>query len=267
MRTNEAVANARGRPYYEATGQEEEVFKLCHSSKLPVLLKGPTGCGKSRFVDAMAFDLGIPLITVACNEDTSATDLLGRFLIKGNETVWQDGPLTRAVRTGAILYLDEVVEAREDVIVLIHSLTDYRRSLFIDAIGESLIAPPSFQMVLSYNPGYQRSFKELKNSTRQRFVALTFSYPTASLETQIVIQESKAPEKLCSRLVTLANKIRSLSELGLAESVSTRLIVNAALLTQGGLNPRLAADVAIAQSLSDEPDANRALRDLAALYL
>lgn len=267
MSKNERITSSESRPYYEATGKEEEVFKLCHSSKLPMLLKGPTGCGKSRFVDAMAFDLGVPLITVACNEDTSATDLLGRFLIKGSDTVWQDGPLTRAVRMGAILYLDEVVEAREDVIVLIHSLTDYRRSLFIDAIGESIVAPPSFQMVLSYNPGYQRSFKELKASTRQRFVALTFGYPSASVETKIVITESKAPEKLCEKLVALANKIRSLSELGLSESVSTRLIVNAALLAQGGLNPRLAADVAIAQSLSDEPESNRALRDLAALYL
>ena len=207
------------------------------------------------------------LSKIDCGEILVRTPGGRRFLIKGNETIWQDGPLTRAVRMGAILYLDEVVEAREDVIVLIHSLTDYRRSLYIDAIGEAIEAPANFQMVMSYNPGYQRSFKELKASTRQRFVALTFSYPKQSVETQIVNKETNASEKLCDRLVSLANKIRSLSELGLTESVSTRLIINAALLAQGGLNHRLAADVAIAQSLTDEPETTRALKDLAALYL
>lgn len=255
------------RPFYQAIGQEEEIFKYSHKAKLPVILKGPTGCGKSRFVDAVAFDLKLPLITVACNEDTSATDLVGRFLIKGNETVWQDGPMTRAVKTGAIFYLDEVVEAREDVIVLIHSLTDYRRVLYIDALAEAIHAPASFQLVMSYNPGYQKSFKELKPSTRQRFIALSFAYPKPDVEAQIVMKESGAPEKICKNLVSLANKIRSLSELGLTENVSTRLIVNSALLIQQGVNHRLAAEVGIAEALTDETDAVRAIKDIVALYL
>ncbi len=255
------------RPFYQAIGQEEEIFKFSHKAKLPVILKGPTGCGKSRFVDALAYDLKLPLITVACNEDTSATDLVGRFLIKGNETVWQDGPMTRAVKTGAIFYLDEVVEAREDVIVLIHSLTDYRRVLYIDALAEAIHAPASFQLVMSYNPGYQKSFKELKPSTRQRFVALSFAYPKPEVEAQIVMKETGASEKVCKNLVSLANKIRSLSELGLTENVSTRLIVNSALLIQQGVNHRLAAEVGIAEALTDETDAVRAIKDIIALYL
>lgn len=254
-------------PYYQVIDNEDLIFKECHKAKLPVILKGPTGCGKSRFIDKMAFDLDLPLITVACNEDTSATDLLGRFLIKGNETVWQDGPITRAVRTGAIFYLDEVVEAREDVIVLIHSLTDYRRVLYVDALAESLQAPATFQLVMSYNPGYQKSFKELKASTRQRFVALNFNYPKSEIEAQIITTETGASEKISKSLVALATKIRSLTELGLAESVSTRLLVNAAFLIQQGVNPRLAADVAISQALTDEVDSTKALKDLCALYL
>lgn len=255
------------RPFYKKIGNEEEVFVKCHQTKLPVLLKGPTGCGKSRFVDAMAFDLGVPVITVACNEDTSATDLLGRFLIKGNETVWQDGPLTRAVRTGSILYLDEVIEAREDVIVLIHSLSDYRRTLNIDALAEVVKAPDSFQLVLSYNPGYQKSFKDLKPSTRQRFVSLEFAYPKPEVEAQIIQKESGVNEKMSQRLVSLGNKIRSLGELGLAESVSTRLLVNAGVLICSGLDPRQACDVSIANSLTDDQDATKALKDIVALYL
>jgi nitric oxide reductase NorQ protein len=259
--------NSVKRPFYQAIDNEIEIFKNCHQARLPILLKGPTGCGKSRFVDAMAFDLDLPLVTVACNEDTSATDLVGRFLIKGNETVWQDGPLTRAVRTGAILYLDEVIEAREDVIVLIHSLSDYRRILYIDALAEVIHAPVNFQMVLSYNPGYQKSFKELKASTRQRFVALNFNYPMPETEALIVRKEAGVDEKMSKTLVSLANKVRSLSELGLAESVSTRLLVNAGHLIREGVNPRLAAEVAIANALSDEMDTTRALKDLVALYL
>ena len=175
--------------------------------------------------------------------------------------------MTRAVRTGAIFYLDEVVEAREDVIVLIHSLTDYRRMLYIDSLAESVSAPLSFQLVMSYNPGYQKSFKELKASTRQRFVALSFDYPKPEIEAQIVMKESGADEKMCKNLVALATKIRTLSELGLAESVSTRLLVNAALLIKQGVNPRTASDVSISQALTDEVDSTRALKDLSALYL
>ncbi len=258
--------NESKKPFYKAIDNEIEIFKNCHQTRLPLLLKGPTGCGKSRFVDAMAFDLDLPLITVACNEDTSATDLVGRFLIKGNETVWQDGPLTRAVRSGGILYLDEVIEAREDVIVLIHSLSDYRRLLYIDALAETVAAPASFQLVLSYNPGYQKSFKELKASTRQRFVALNFNYPKAESEAHIIQTETGVDEKYAKALVSLANKIRSLSELGLAESASTRLLVNAAHLICTGVNPRLAGEVAVANALTDDADATRALKDLVALY-
>lgn len=267
MSNHNELKGGASRPFYQAVGNEESIFKNCHATKLPILLKGPTGCGKSRFVDAMAFDLGQPVITVACNEDTSATDLIGRFLIKGNETVWQDGPLTRAVRTGSILYLDEVIEAREDVIVLIHSLSDYRRLLYIDALAETIKAPDSFQLVLSYNPGYQKSFKELKPSTRQRFVALNFNYPKAEVEAAIIQKETGVGEKVARSLVALGSKIRSLSELGLAESVSTRLMVNAAVLIKNGMEAREACDVAIAYALTDDADATRALKDLVALYL
>jgi len=257
----------KNRPFYTSVKNEEEIFKKCHQAKLPLILKGPTGCGKSRFVDAMAFDLNLPVVTVACNEDTSATDLIGRFLIKGNETVWQDGPLTRAVRTGALLYLDEVVEAREDVIVLIHSLSDYRRNLYIDALTESIHCPESFQLILSYNPGYQKSFKDLKPSTKQRFVSIEFDYAKPEIETKIVSTESGLEEKSARALVALANKIRSLAELSLAESVSTRLLVNAALLIKAGVNTRAACEVAISNALSDDRDVIKAINDLISLYL
>lgn len=267
MNSNVQQSTNENHPYYQFIDNEGEIFKECFKSKLPILLKGPTGCGKSRFVDYMAHDLKLPLITVACNEDTTATDLVGRFLIKGNETVWQDGPLTRAVRLGAILYLDEVVEAREDVIVLIHSLSDYRRILYIDQISETIKAPETFQLVLSYNPGYQKSFKDLKPSTRQRFVALNFSYPKPELETQIVKNETGIEEKMSKNLVGLANKIRSLHELGLAESVSTRLIVNAGKLIKNNVSPRIACEVAIANALTDDLETIRAIKDLIALWI
>ncbi len=255
------------RPFYTTVKNEEEIFKKCHQAKLPLILKGPTGCGKSRFVDAMAFDLKLPIITVACNEDTSATDLIGRFLIKGNETVWQDGPLTRAVKTGALLYLDEVVEAREDVIVLIHSLSDYRRILYIDATSESIHAPDSFQLILSYNPGYQKSFKDLKPSTKQRFVSIEFDYAKPDIEAKIVMAESGLEERMSKSLVMLANKIRALHELSLAESVSTRLLVNAAILIKSGVEARSACEVAISNSLSDDRDVIKAINELVSLYL
>lgn len=255
------------KPFYQIINNEMDVFRSCHRSKLPLLLKGPTGCGKSRFVDAMAHEMNLPLITVACNEDTTATDLVGRFLIKGNETVWQDGPLTRAVRTGAILYLDEVIEAREDVIVLIHSLSDYRRILYLDALSETIQAPDSFQLIVSYNPGYQKSFKELKASTRQRFVALNFHYPKPETECLILQQETGLEEKMAKNLIQLANKIRSLSELGLTESVSTRLLVNTGHLMKTGVGAREAAEVAIANALTDDVETTKALKDIVALYL
>ncbi len=249
-------------PYYRVIGHEEEVFLAASAARLPVLLKGPTGCGKSRFVEAMAARLGRPLITVACNDETSAADLLGRWLVRGGDTYWQDGPATRAVREGAILYLDEIAEAREDVIVLLHPLTDHRRELFVDRHAEHLTAPPEFQLIASFNPGYRRGPKELKPSTRQRFVAIDFEYPEASIEVEIVTQESGVEAKMAKRLVALARKIRSLSELGLAETASTRLLIHAGRLIQAGVSPRVACTHALVAPLTDDPEVSAALRDV-----
>lgn len=254
-------------PYYQPVGRECEVFRLASANRLPLLIKGPTGCGKSRFVEAMASELGRPLVTVACNEETSAADLLGRWLVVGGDTVWQDGPVTRAVRSGAILYLDEVAEAREDVIVVLHPLTDHRRQLHIDRHDETLVAPASFMLVASFNPGYRRGPKELKPSTRQRFLALHFDYPEERVETEIVSREAGIEASLAKRLVVLGRKIRSLSELGLSETVSTRLIVLAARLAHAGLPPRLAARVAMVEPLTDDPVTIRALEDVVDLML
>ncbi|MCA9582776.1 MAG: CbbQ/NirQ/NorQ/GpvN family protein, partial [Myxococcales bacterium] len=246
-------------------GQELTVFDHCYANHLPLLLKGPTGCGKSRFVEAMAERAGRPLITVACHDETSAADLMGRHLVRGGDTYWQDGPVTRALREGAILYLDEIAEAREDVIVILHPLTDHRRELFLDRTGEQLKAPKEMMLVVSYNPGYRRGFKELKPSTRQRFVSMAFDYPEASVEAEIVAHESGVDPKQAKRLVALAGKIRGLDELGLAESASTRLLVSAGLLIRAGLNPRLACEVAIVEPLTDDRVLAEALRDVAAL--
>lgn len=223
------------------------------------MLKGPTGCGKTRFVEHMAARLGKELVTVACNEDTSATDLLGRHLLIGGDTVWTDGPVTRAVRSGAILYLDEIAEARADAIVVIHSLTDHRREVFLDRTGETLKAPADFMLVVSYNPGYQRSLRELKPSTRQRFLALAFDYPSEEHEIRIVATESGAEEAVARKLVRIAQKIRNLTELSLMESVSTRLLIAAATLITAGQPPRLACITAIAEPLTDEPEALAAI--------
>ena len=206
------------------------------------------------------------LITVACHDETSAVDLLGRYLIQGGDTIWQDGPLTRAVRRGAVLYLDEIAEARPDVIVAIHSLTDYRRSLYLDRRGETLVAPPEFQLIASFNPGYQRGVKELKPSTRQRFVALSFDYPEAKIETEILTGETGVDSNLATRLTRLAGKIRGFSELALVETVSTRLLADAAALMVSGLPPRLSCRSAIAEPLTDDSDTLAALLDLIALY-
>ena len=249
-------------PYYRVTGREEDVFLAAYAERLPVLLKGPTGCGKSRFVEAMGHKLGREVITVACNDETSAADLLGRWLVRGGDTVWQDGAVTRAVREGAILYLDEVAEAREDVIVVLHPLTDHRRELFIDRHAEHLHAPPEFQLVASFNPGYRRGPKELKPSTRQRFVGIDFGYPEAAVEAEIVEREVGVEHAVAKRLVVLARKVRSLSELGLAETVSTRLLVNAARLIKAGLPPRVACIHAVVAPLTDEPEVAEALSDL-----
>lgn len=254
-------------PYYKATGREIEVFEHAFRNRLPLLLKGPTGTGKSRFVEYMAHQLGKTLITVSCHEETSSTDLIGRYIIKGAETVWLDGPLTLAIRQGAILYLDEIAEARPDVIVAIHPLTDHRRALFIDKTGQTLQAHDDFMLVASFNPGYQRGFKELKPSTRQRFVALSFQYPEPKIEAEIIANETGVAPEVAVKLVQIGNKIRNLKELGLTETVSTRLLADAALLIHTGLPKRLSVRVAVVEPLSDDPDILTALADLCDLMI
>ncbi|MCX6981962.1 MAG: CbbQ/NirQ/NorQ/GpvN family protein [Verrucomicrobia bacterium] len=245
--------------FYLPVGKEETVFQHAWEARLPLMVKGPTGCGKTRFIQHMAEKLGRTLITVSCNEDTSATDLLGRHLLLGGETKWVDGPVTRAVRTGALLYLDEIAEARPDALVVIHSLTDHRRELFLDRTGETLQAADSFMLIVSYNPGYQRSMRELKPSTRQRFIALNFGYPPEALEVEIIAGETGVEKATAKRLVQIGRQIRNLTELSLMESVSTRLLVAAARLIARGVPPRLACQSAIAEPLTDEPDALAAL--------
>lgn len=254
-------------PYYHPVGKEIEVFTHAYQNRLPVLLKGPTGSGKSRFVESMACGLNKKLLTISCHEETSSTDLIGRFIIKGAETVWLDGPLTVAIKEGHIIYLDEIAEARPDVIVAIHPLTDHRRELFIDKLGETFKAHPDFMLVASFNPGYQHGFKELKPSTRQRFVAMTFNYPSAKIESEILINESKVPQEMATKLVALGVKIRNLTELGLTETVSTRLLVDAGKLIQSGLPKRLAVKVAVVEPLTDDPQILSALNDLTDLMI
>ncbi len=254
-------------PFYKAVGKEEEVFEHAFKNKLPLLLKGPTGTGKSRFVEYMAHKLNKPIITVACHEETSATDLIGRYIIKGAETVWQDGPLTKAVKEGAILYMDEIAEARPDVIVAIHPLTDFRRSIYLDKLGEEITAKDDFMFVASFNPGYQKGFKELKPSTRQRFVSMTFNYPKAKLEAEIIVAETGVDLSIAKQLVKIATKIRNLVELGLTETVSTRLLVDAGKLISTGLNKRLAVEVAIVEPLTDDTDTLEALKDMTSLMI
>ena len=253
--------------FYKAIGSEIEVFKQINQLQLPLLLKGPTGSGKSRFIEFMANELNKTLITVSCHEETSSTDLIGRFIIKGAETVWIDGPLSIAVKNGYILYLDEVAEARPDVIVTIHSLTDHRRELFIDKLGETIKAHPDFLLVASFNPGYQKGFKELKPSTRQRFVALSFDYPNPKIEAEILINETGIQSDIAQKLVAIGTKIRNLTELGLTETVSTRLLVDAAKLIKNGLPKRLAVHVAVVEPLTDELETIQALKDLCDLMI
>jgi nitric oxide reductase NorQ protein len=255
-------------PYYCVIGKEVEVFEYCYNNQLPLLLKGPTGCGKSRFVEFMAEKFNKKLITVSCHEETSAIDLIGRFVIKGTETVWLDGPLTRSVRENSWIYIDEIAEARPDVLVAIHSLTDYRRTLYIDKTNEELIASPEFMLIASYNPGYQGLGKEIKPSTKQRFVSLQFNYPNQDIEIEIILNEVqyKIKEDDAKRLVLFANKVRNLQELGLVETVSTRLLVHTAKLIGDGLPPRLACEVGILNPLTDDPEILKNLKDIVALF-
>jgi nitric oxide reductase NorQ protein len=249
-------------PYYHATGDELAVFEAAATSCLPVMLKGPTGCGKTRFVEHMAWRLKRPLVTVACHDDLTTSDLVGRYLIVGDETVWLDGPLTAAVRGGAICYLDEIVEARKDTTVVIHPLADTRRALAVDKRGELIPAPPSFMLVISYNPGYQSVLKEIKPSTRQRFVAMEFDYPGAEVEAQIVTTEGGIDAATAKKLVKLGELTRNLKGAGLDEGASTRLLVHAAQLIGAGVPAAAASTAAIARALTDDPDMTQTLDDL-----
>lgn len=249
-------------PFYLSVKDEVALFETAYKAKLPIMLKGPTGCGKTRFVEAMAYKLGRPLVTVACHEDLSATDLVGRFLIEGDETVWHDGPLTTAVRHGAICYLDEIVEARKDTIVLIHPLTDDRRILPIEKLGKLLNAPDDFMLVISYNPGYQSVLKDLKQSTRQRFLSLEFDYPSADAETKIVAHEGGINEAMARDLVKIGEKVRNLKGHGLEEGVSTRLLVYAAQMIARGVDPVTACEIAIASPITDDSELQRSIREI-----
>jgi nitric oxide reductase NorQ protein len=250
-------------PYYEPVADEIALFDAAVESRIPVLLKGPTGCGKTRFMEYAAWKLQRPLITVSCHDDLTASDLVGRYLITNNETVWVDGPLAHAVRVGGICYLDEVVEARKDTTVVIHPLADDRRMLPIEKHGELLRAPDEFVLAMSYNPGYQSVLKELKQSTRQRFIAIEFAYPSEALEAKIVITESGLDTANTAKLLKLAHMTRNLKGNGLDEGASTRLLVHAAKLMQRGIAPRAACHGAIAEALTDDPQMLRAIDELA----
>lgn len=249
-------------PYYASVGDEIAVFESAHASALPVLLKGPTGCGKTRFVEHMAWRLGLPLITVACHDDLSASDLAGRWLLDADGMRWQDGPLALAARHGALCYLDELVEARSDTTVLLHPLADARRVLPLERRAELLQAHRDFRLVISYNPGYHAVHKSLKPSTRQRFVAMSFDYPDTVTETTIVAHEGGVDPALAERFVRLAVRTRDLTEQGLEEGASTRMLVHAARLVRGGLSPASAARQAVAEPLSDDPTISIALHKL-----
>ncbi|MBL8382093.1 MAG: CbbQ/NirQ/NorQ/GpvN family protein [Burkholderiales bacterium] len=274
----DASSRLASEPWYLPVADEIAIFEAAYAARLPVLLKGPTGCGKTRFVEHMAWrlyrdaatprrDIEIPLITVACHEDLTATDLVGRHLLAGDATVWTDGPLTRAVRTGAIVYLDEIVEARKDTTVVIHSLTDHRRVLPIEKTGELLDAHPDFLLVISYNPGYQSVIKDLKPSTRQRFVSLEFDYPAVAVEARIIAHEAGVDAGLAERLAQIGAKVRNLREHGFEEGVSTRLLIYAAELVRGGVAPRRACEVAITRAVSDDALVQQAIADIVDVIL
>jgi nitric oxide reductase NorQ protein len=251
-------------PYYLQTGGEIGVFEAACKAQLPVMLKGPTGSGKTRFVEHMAFRLARPLVTVPCHEDLFASDLIGRYLLREEETVWMDGPLTQAVRSGAICYLDEIVEARKDTTVVVHPLADHRRRLAIDKTGEYVAAHPDFMLVISFNPGYQSVLKDLKQSTRQRFVALSFDYPAAAAEAEIVAHEGGVGPDTAARLVALAGRVRGMRDQGLAEGASTRLLVHAARLISAGVPEKSALATAVCQPLTDDERLLETMQDLVA---
>jgi nitric oxide reductase NorQ protein len=259
-------------PFYLPIADEVELFLAAYEQKVPVLLKGPTGVGKTRFIEYMSWRLhqhmgepaeeGVPLITVACHEDLTASDLVGRYLLEGDDTRWIDGPITRATKVGAICYLDEVVEARKDTTVLIHPLTDYRRLLPVDKRGELLEAADGFILVMSYNPGYQSALKDLKHSTRQRFMAIEFGYPDRDQEAEIISRESGATPEIALELAKLAEKVRNLKEHGLGEGVSTRLLVYAGKLIHQGIKPRRACQVAVVWALTDDLEVQRSIEEV-----
>ncbi|BBA34382.1 CbbQ/NirQ/NorQ domain-containing protein [Methylocaldum marinum] len=241
-------------PYYRLVADETELFEAAYAARMPVMLKGPTGCGKTRFIEYMAWKLKRPLVTVACNEDMTASDLVGRFLLDASGTRWQDGPLTTAARIGAICYLDEVVEARQDTTVVIHPLTDHRRTMPLDKKGELVHAHPDFQLVISYNPGYQNLLKDLKQSTKQRFGALDFDYPTSEVETEVIAHETGVDAQTAEKLVQIAHLARNLKGHGLDEGISTRLLVYAGQLIAKGVEPRAACRMTLVRPLTDDPD-------------
>lgn len=251
-------------PYYAQLANEIELFEAAYNNRIPILLKGPTGCGKTRFMEYMAWQLKRPLITVSCHDDLTAADLVGRFLIIGGETRWSDGPLSRAVRAGGICYLDEIVEARKDTTVVIHPLADDRRVLPIEKTGELVSAPPEFCLAISYNPGYQSVLKDLKQSTRQRFVSIEFDYPDVDVECEIVSKESGLDAENAKRLVKFAVMTRNLKGNGLEEGASTRLLVHAAKLMTSGITPSVACRGAICETLTDDPDMLKAVAELSA---
>src|SRR5215475_3047669 len=255
------------RPYYQSVGNEEAVFKAAYHQGLSLVLKGPTGCGKTRFVEAMAHDLGRPLITVACHDDLTTADLVGRFLLRGDQTEWVDGPLTRALREGAICYLDEVVEARQDTTVVLHPLADHRRQLPIERLGVTLDAAPGFCLVVSYNPGYQSVLKDLKDSTRQRMVAIEFGFPPADVEEKIVAHEAGIDHDIAAELVRLGQAIRRLETSGLREVASTRVLIAAGRLVAEGLSLRDAARAAVAGPLTDDSTLTTGLVEMINVYL
>ncbi|HMK60467.1 MAG TPA: CbbQ/NirQ/NorQ/GpvN family protein [Dissulfurispiraceae bacterium] len=261
MRTEQYIVEEE--PYYRPVGDETELFSAAYKNLIPVLLKGPTGSGKTRFMQYMAWRHKRPLITVSCHDDLTASDLVGRYLVKGGETIWVDGPLARAVKSGGFCYLDEIVEARKDTTVVIHPLADDRRILPIEKRGEVLKAPPEFLLALSYNPGYQSVLKDLKQSTRQRFLALEFGYPGRDLETEIIMHESGVGKDIADRLVSFGEKTRNLKDRGLVEGSSTRLLIHAAQLIASGIALSEACRVAISSPLTDDAEMSAALSEIA----